>query len=109
MLRYAQWSQLIELFHTGIENEGCILMCFVSPILLHCIHVKGNLTHAFSILHSKRYLVFRVSITYFLALKIGLSIMELQWPEFLITRTFQLHASTLMLFHWKNVEYRVRL
>ena len=30
-------------------------------------------------------------------LKIELSIMELQWPEFLITRTFQLHASTSML------------
>ena len=29
------------------------------------------------------------------ALEISLSIMELQWPESVITRTFELHASTL--------------
>ena len=31
----------------------------------------------------------------------GLSIMELQWPEFLTMHTFQMHASSLMLFPGK--------
>ena len=31
--------------------------------------------------------------------KIGQSTMELQWPEFLIMHTFQLHASILMLLY----------
>ena len=35
------------------------------------------------------------------ALEIGLSIMELLWPEYLIMRTFQLHASALMLLPGK--------
>ena len=79
----AVWAQNVHVF--------CITVYGI-------VSAKRDLPHAFS----KIYLVSRVSITYFLALKIGLSIMELQWPEFLITRTFQLHTSTLMLSHWKN-------
>ena len=54
--------------------------------------------HPFSsfqiIRHSKRYLGPLQLISY--ALEIGLSIIKLQWPEFLIMHTFQLHASNLM-------------
>ena len=62
---------------------------------------KRDLAHIFSsfqiISFSKRHLCPLQLLSY--ALEISLSIMELQGPEFLITRTFLLHAWTLILLH----------
>ena len=57
--------------------------------------------------HSQRYLGPLQIISY--ALEIGLSFMEFRWPEFLIMRIFQLHASTLMLLLGKCYNFMVRL
>ena len=55
------------------------------------VSMKRGLTHAFSsfqiTLYSKRYLGPLQIISY--TLEIGLSIITLLWPEFLIMRTFQ--------------------
>ena len=60
---------------------------------------KRDLAHIFSsfqtISYSIRHLCPLQLLCY--ALEISLFIMELQGPEFLITRTFLLHALTLML------------
>ena len=55
--------------------------------------MKRDLAHIIS--YSKRHLYPLQLLSY--ALEISLPIMDLQWPEFLITRTFQLQASNLML------------
>ena len=64
------------------------------------VAAKRDLVHIFSsfqiIVFSKRHLCPLQLLSY--ALEISLSIMELQWPGFLITHTFLLHASTLK-FH----------
>ena len=63
---------------------------------------KRDLVHIFSsfqiISYSKRHLYPLQLLSY--ALEISLSIMELQWPEFLIIH-FKLRASTLMLLPGK--------
>ena len=67
-------------------------------LIIGIISIKRDLTNAFSsfqiIWNSKRYLGPLQLISY--ALEIGLSIIKLQWPAFVIMRIFQLHASTLI-------------
>ena len=54
------------------------------------------------ILCSKRYLCPLHLLSY--TLEIDLFIMELQWPEYLIKRTFQMHVSTFTLLHVYNTK-----
>ena len=51
-----------------------------------------SVTHPFS-----SFQIFDILLLISYALEIGLSIVKLLWPEFFVVRTFQLHASTLMI------------
>ena len=93
-----------------INNSGVEFIQLKSKLCKKIISAKGpkcmlfQVVKSFDILGDMPYLGHLQLISF--TLEIGLSIMELQCPEFLIMRTFQLHTSTLMLLPGKLLYHR---